>query len=220
MKIAEIKPRRKSLCGILFDREVDPAEYGAETDAAGWLSLDSELCEIRHLKAGTELTDGELMALVRESNIKRAKSRAMWYLSRGDCAKKALVSKLLRGFPDYAAEAAAERMEELGLLNDAEYAKRRLQRIIDEKKVSLRLAKHMLQSEGVEREDADCAAEDAEYDPVKAIVTLIDRKYRSKLADKKDLERTIAALMRKGYSYSEVREALKYYECETEYCEE
>ena len=31
----------------------------------------------------------------------------MWYLSRGDCAKKALVSKLLRGFPDYAAEAAA-----------------------------------------------------------------------------------------------------------------
>ena len=80
MKILEIKPRRKHVCGILFDCEVNPELWGAESDAAGWLALDIELCEIKHLKVGTVLSDDELAALVEESHIKRAKSRALWYL--------------------------------------------------------------------------------------------------------------------------------------------
>ena len=83
MKIIEIKPRRKALSGIRFDCEIIPSEYGAIEDAAGLLALDSEL-----------------IALVCESHTKRAKSRAMWYLSRGDCSRKTLVDKLRRSFPE------------------------------------------------------------------------------------------------------------------------
>ena len=42
MKIIEIRPRRKFVSGIVFDIEVDPKEFGADPDAAGLLSLDSE----------------------------------------------------------------------------------------------------------------------------------------------------------------------------------
>ena len=129
MKIVEIKLRRKSVCGLLFDVEVDPVLWGADPDAAGWLSLDAELCEIKHLKIGTELSDEELAALIEESHIKRAKSRAMWYVSQSDYCKKGLVKKLLNSFPEYAAIAAVDRLEELGLINDSSYALRRLQRI-------------------------------------------------------------------------------------------
>ena len=179
MKIVEIRPRRKSVSGIVFDCEIDPKEFGADPDAAGFLSLDSELCEIKRLKAGMELTDAELLELVRESHTKRAKSRALWYLSRGDCSRQTLFQKLNRSFPDYASESACNRMEELGFINDEAYAKRRLQRIIDEKKVSVRMAKQLLKQEGIDSDLIDDAAEEVEYDPVETAVLLIERKYKN-----------------------------------------
>lgn len=221
MKIVEIRPRRKFICGIVFDCEVDPKEFGADADAAGFLSLDSELCEIKHLKPGTTLDDEQLTQLVRESHTKRAKSRAMWYLSRGDCSRKTLFGKLKRAFPDYACEAACDRMEELGFLNDEAYAKRRLQRIIDEKKVSLRMAKQLLKLEGIDGDFIDDAARDAEYDAVESIVALINKKYKNKLGDKEANNKVIAALMRKGHSYSDIREALSRFDAQSDfYCED
>lgn len=220
MKIVEIRPRRKFLSGIVFDCDIDPKEYGADVDAAGLLTLDSELCEIKHLKSDVTLSEEQLAELVRESHTKRAKSRAMWYLSRGDCSRKTLCDKLKRAFPEYACEAAADRMEELGFINDAAYAERRLQRIIDEKKVSVKMAKQLLRLEGIDRELIDDAAEKAEYDPVGSIVELIEKKYKNKLGDKAANDKVIAALMRKGHSYSDIREALARFDAPVDLCEE
>ena len=206
--------------GLVFDCNIDPKEFGADSDAAGFLSLDSELCEMKHLKVGMELSDAELLELVRESHIKRAKSRAMWYLSRGDMAKQTLFDKLRRSFPDYAAKIACDRAEELGYINDESYAKRRLQRIIDEKKVSVRMAKQLLRQEGIDPDLVDDAAEEVEYDPVMAIVGLIERKYKQKISDKDNTQKVVAALMRKGYGYSEIKEALSRFNNEEFYCEE
>lgn len=219
MRIIEINPRRKKVSGIRFNVEIDPKEYGADVDPVGLLALDSELCEIR-LKVGMELDSEQLLELVRESHVKRAKSRAMWYLSRSSMPKEKLRKKLAEKFPNYAAAAAADRAEELGFVDDAEYAKRKLQLLIDNKKVSVKMAAKMLLLEGVGREDVDAAVMEAEYDPTSAILTLVERKYKNKLSDKKDFQNTVAALMRKGFSYSEIRNALKDYETATEMYEE
>lgn len=219
MRIIEINPRRKKVSGIRFDVEIDPKEYGADVDPVGLLALDSELCEIR-LKVGMELDSERLLELVRESHVKRAKSRAMWYLSRSSMPKEKLRKKLAEKFPDYAAAAASDRAEELGFVDDAEYAKRKLQLLIDNKKVSVKMAAKMLLLEGVGREDVNAAAMEAEHDPTSAILTLVERKYKNKLSDKKDFQNTVAALMRKGFSYSEIRNALKDYETATEMYEE
>lgn len=219
MKIIEINPRRKHVSGIRFDIEIDPKEYGADVDPVGLLALDSELCEIK-LKVGMELDFEQISKLVRESHIKRAKSRAMWHLSRSSMPKEKLRKKLSEKFPDYAAAAAADRAEELGFVDDSEYAKRKLQLLIDNKKVSVKMAARMLLIEGVSKEDVDAAAMEAEYDPTAAILTLVERKYKNKLSDKKDFQNTVAALMRKGFSYSEIRTALKDYETGTEMYEE
>lgn len=207
MKVIEIIPRRKHISGIRFDVTLEPSDFGADVDPVGLLALDSELCEIR-LKAGMELTDDELLGVVRESHIKRAKSRAMWYLSRSSMPKEKLRRKLLENFPDYAATIATERAEELGFVDDAEYAKRKLQLLIDQKKVSVKMAAKMLLAEGVERSAIDEAMSVAEYDPYVAIKTLVESKYKHKLSDKKDFQNTVAALMRKGFSYSEVKSVL------------
>ena len=181
MKIIEIKPRRKLLSALRFDIEVNPEDYSAEADAIGLIAIDTELVEIEHIKQGQEFSESELEALVMRSNIKRAKSRAMWYLSRSGCSKKALIDKLLRAFPKEAAIAAADRMEELGYINDEAYAKARLPRIMEEKKVSLKLASRMLIMEGVDREIVEQIVYKTEYEPIEIIVNLIERKYKNKL---------------------------------------
>ncbi len=220
MKITEIKLRRKSVCGILFDTEVDPVLWGADPDAAGWLSLDAELCEIKQLRVGTELTDEDLASLIEESHIKRAKSRAMWYVSRSDHSKKGLIKKLSAAFPRYAAEAAADRLEELGIINDFNFAERRLQRILEDKKVSLKMAKQQLLAEGIDREIADTVAEALEYDQSETLCLLIERKYKDKLNSKKDVDRMMSALLRKGYSYGDIKNALEDLEIEISFTEE
>ena len=220
MKIIDIRERRKSLFGILFDEEINPALWGGDSDATGWLALDSELCSLEQLKIGTELSDEELTSLIVKSHIKRAKSRAMWYISQSDHSKNALIKKLSAAFPDYAAEAAAERMEELGLINDTAYAERRIQRLLNEKSVSLKMATHMLEAEGIDRETARLAAESTEYDALAMLTNILERKYIGRLKNQKDVDRMMSALLRKGFSYSEIKEALKENEIETKFNEE
>ncbi len=216
MKIVEIRPRRKCVSGIIFDCEIDPKEYGADCDAAGYLSLDSELCEMRRLKSGMNLSDEQLEELVRESHIKRAKSRAMWYLSRSDCSRKTLCDKLKKAFPDYACETACDRMQELGFLNDEAYARRKFERILSEKKVSVGVAKQLLRQDGIDPETVDIIAEEIDIDPVEPIVELITKKYKSKLGDFEANKKVIAALMRKGHKYSDIKEALSRFNIESE----
>ncbi len=215
MKIIEIKKRRKLLSALRFDIEVNPLDYNAESDATGLLAIDSELVEFEHIKEGLELSESKLEALVLRSNIKRAKSRAMWYLSRSGCSKKTLIDKLLRAFPKEAAIAAANRMEELGYIDDEAYARTRLPRIMEEKKVSLKLASRMLIMEGIDREIVESIAAEVEYEPCETILNLIERKYKNKLLDEKGVKNTIAALIRKGYSYGEVKKALQMLEIES-----
>ena len=216
MKILEIRPRRKQLSGIIFDCEINPKEWGADPDAAGYLSLDSELCEIKGLKAGMSLTDEQLEDLICESHTKRAKSRAMWYLSRSDCSRATLIEKLSKAFPEYASETAADRMEELGFLNDEKYARHKFERILAERKVSVGVAKQMLRLEGIDRELIDIIAEEIDVDPIEPIVELIEKKYKHKLGGYEQNKKVIAALMRKGHKYPDIKEALARFDVEND----
>ncbi len=211
MKIIALKPRRKSLTGVEFDQPVEPELFLAETDAAGLIALDSELCEMKRLSAGMELTDEELESLVSQSHIKRAKSRAMWYLSRSSYPKAGLIKKLCASFPDYAAVAAADRMEELGLINDRDYAGRRLERLMADKGMSLKMALYTLSTEGIDRELLSALKEEKEYeyDPVRAVTEIYERRFKNKLRSQKDVDRMMAAFVRKGFSVQTVKRALE-----------
>ena len=211
MKIIALKPRRKSLTGVEFDQPVEPELFLAETDAAGLIALDSELCEMKRLSAGMELTDEELESLVSQSHIKRAKSRAMWYLSRSSYPKAGLIKKLCASFPDYAAEAAADRMEELGLINDRDYAGRRLERLMADKGMSLKMALYTLSTEGIDRELLSALKEEKEYeyDPVRAVTEIYERRFKNKLRSQKDVDRMMEAFVRKGFSAQTVKRALE-----------
>lgn len=212
--------RRKSLFGIEFDCNIDPKEYGAIADSTGLIAIDRFVCDSYNLCSGLELDDLALREIIEESYRSRAKSRALWYLERGDCSKKQLVDKLRRSFPESAAVYAAGKMEELGFINDRRYAERLAKSYVNEKRVAPRKAAFLMSSKGIDRDMAKELANDVETDSVEVIKELINKKYKNSLDDEKSLNRTVAALARRGFSFSDIRTAIRLFNSEIELFEE
>ena len=220
MIILEIKPRRKQLMALVLSPGPEKDEFRFETDSTGLLVLDGELCTEKGITAGRELSFDELKSLVSESYYRRAKHRALWYLSRGDLSKRELTEKLKKICPKEIAEKVAERMTELGYINDERYARRLAESYLKAKRVAPRRAAVEMAAKGIERETVREALGSVEADSVEIICELIEKKYKNKLSDPDSQRKTVAALCRRGFSFSDIRAAIKKYNLELEYTED
>lgn len=205
MKIISLSNRRKGLTAILF-------QDGSEC------LIDSELVSICNLKDGSVVED--LNELKFESDCKRAKSRALWYLSRADHSKKALWQKLIKGgFSKEAVDSAVERMEELGLLDDEKLAIRLTEYYLSQN-MSRKEAYHKLLLKGIQSSLAKEIVFCHQDDETEKIKDLISVKYASKLEGEENVKKVYAALVRKGFSFTDIRKALREYSEELENSEE
>ncbi len=208
MRIDEVLRRRKSLVALRLSPPPDPSEFGAEVDAVGLPAIDAETFRKSGYKEGDELADGELEDLIHASACSRALRRAYWYLERYDCSKKQMIIKLRRSFPDYAAAFAAQKCAEQGFIDDRRYAARLAENYITVRHMSCREAQAKLFAKGIPGDIAKEAVGGIECDPTENITELIEKKYKNRLADKKQRANTVAALARKGFSFGDIKTAL------------
>ena len=102
--------------------------------------------------------------------------------------------------------------QELGLLDDAAFARRRAAELLRKRK-SRRAILDDLTAKGIDRDTAAGAVEalyaDAEQDPeLTAAIQLVQRHYSAKLsAGRRD--QVAAALARRGFSHAVIRQALE-----------
>lgn len=196
MKIISVENRRKKLSAVRFE---DSSE----------LMLDSEIVIEKGLKPGVFIDDPD--ALLYSSDLKRAKSRALWYLSRGDLSEKGLADKLkVAGFSEKAVSDAVLRMTELGLINDEKYAVR-MAEYLNLSGHSEREVYFKLLNKGISSNLAKEVLENTEIDEVSKIEKLLKTKYQTKLQEDGGAEKVIAALARKGFSFSDIKDAIKAY---------
>lgn len=205
MKILSLTPKRKGLTAVAL-------EDGKE------ILLDNEIIIIHNLAAGVILDDP--YALLYESDFKRAKNRALWYLSRGDLSEKKLTEKLKNGgFMPAAIQNAVHRMKELGLIDDQRYAER-LYEYLSQSGASKREILFKLQNKGISPPIAKQLVESDQTDESEKLDKLIKTKYASRLATEDGVRKTFNALIRKGFSFSDVKDALKAYSEEIENSED
>ena len=196
MRIKEIKIQKGHL-------------YSITMEDGSTRQIDRDIAERYCLKAGKELTEESADEIYAASQLHRAKSRCLWYLERRDYSAKELADKLYGKFESEYIKIAVERMTELGLINDEAYATRKAERMIKEQGMSMRLAKQKLMQKGLGREQIEQALEGVEYDGIAAAKALIDKKYASKISNDNDLRHTYQALLRRGFSHSDIKGALK-----------
>ena len=167
------------------------------------------------LYAGKELTEEQAQSLLDCARRSALKEKALNLLSRKPQSRRELERKL-REWEAGEEETAAicDRLEELGYLNDESYAAL-VVRHYGAKGYGEKKLRDELYRRGVPRDLWDAALEQA-ADPADAIDAFVAKKLAGKTSDRKELEKVSAALLRRGYSWSDIRDALSRYGAETD----
>lgn len=205
MKITAIKPGRGSK-SIIY---IDDAFYA---------SVCTETLLLHKLTVGQCVEEDTLLRLVESSNKRLAKEKAFNILSFRDHSYSELVDKLSRSFDEQSAVEATDKMVELGLINDEVYAQKLAKDMLFNRNYSSRRVESELIVRGIDREVITEILSELEPDPKEQITSLLNKKYRNRLSNEKDIKRTIAALSRLGFSYSDIKAAI--YEYTDEYIED
>ena len=195
MKITAVEPRRKQMCALFID-----GEYV--------MNLDAQTLIENRFDVGREIDDDELREIIDKSNERRAKEKALWLISYRSHSKKELFDKLKRSFDEASAQKTVDRMEELGLINDEEFAKLYARKLVNGKKMSVKAAEFELYRKGIDKITAEQVLGELEYDPQTQIIEFITKKYKN-IDDEKIKRRAVAALQRKGYSWEEIKQAIE-----------
>ena len=123
----------------------------------------------------------------------KARARALDALASREMSSAQLYERLCYGFTEQAAAAAVAEMVELDYVNDDRYAEARAHSLLAARK-SRRAAAQNLRQKGLSGAEAAAA--------------LVRSRYMKKLADgRRDL--VVAALQRRGFAYSVIKEAIK-----------
>lgn len=155
-----------------------------------------------------EIDDRELSELERLVSKRRAFNKAVDLLSRRDHSSGELVVKLCqKGFCKDDAKAAAQRLEELGYVDDLRFAKTYAAELVRLKGFGKRRVVTELMKKGVASDTIDEALCDVEFESER-LEEVIRKKYLRNLDDKKGLNRAINGLLRMGYGYGEIKDAL------------
>jgi regulatory protein len=185
-----------------------------ELDGGERVTVDRRTWEESPYRVGSSLSEHELEQLLDQSRRNRTKEKALYLLSQRDYSRQGLTEKLMREKGRYqadreaAARETADRMEELGLINDEAYA-RRLAGDCQRRLFPRRRTLQELQAKGIDRETARVAVEELEIPDGQLALELLRKRYYNRLHTPEDRRKTTAALVRYGFGYEDIRRAFR-----------
>ena len=159
------------------------------------------------LRSGDELDDKTLQRLKEAAGVSNVKATAADLVGKRAMSRRDLERKLQnRGASEPEARYAAEWMEAIGAINDADYAAV-LARHCADLGYGPQRVREKLYEKGVPRELWDDAL-DALPDSAGQIDAFLERKLRGRVPDQREKKRLCDALLRRGFSWPEVKAGL------------
>lgn len=162
------------------------------------------------LSIGLDIDDGTVVELQQSGARSETRVRAANMISARPLSRRELVKRLReKGALESDAEAAADWLEEIGALNDADYASM-LVRHYGGMGYGEAMIRDELYRRGVGRElweDALAASPDAQ----ETIARVIAQKTKGRALDEKGRKRLSDMLLRRGFAWRDVRAALAAY---------
>ena len=195
-------------------RQSSAGKFCVEFDSGETLRSTLEAVTDARLYVGMELDDEAFEELKRSSSKALERQKALEMLSRRPYSRKELTDKLIRrGTDEQSAEDCVSWLAERGFLDDGEYAGA-VARHYAAKGYGAGRVKSELRRRGIEREQADQTLAEL-GDNTERLDAFLARR----LADPNDrdsVRKVSAALFRRGYSWEEIRAALRRAQIETE----
>ena len=162
------------------------------------------------LKEGQEIPSNTYSVIMNKL-FDRGKERALYMLDKSYKTKRYIMDKLKAGlYQESIIDKVVVFLEEINLINDLRYA----EMYIDYKRAS-KSKKQIVQDlyvKGVDKKLIDQAFEDSDFSDRESLNKYIEkRKNKYDLSDRKDIQKFYSYLVSKGYSYGDVKDALKDY---------
>ena len=158
------------------------------------------------LRAGGELDEATLARLKEAAGVSNVKATAADLIGKRAMSRASLEKKLKeKGASEAEARYAAEWLEAIGAINDADYAAL-LARHYGEMGYGPQRVRDKLYEKGVPRELWDDAL-DQLPDSGEQIDRFLQSKLRGRMPDEKEKKRLTDALLRRGYSWGDVKDA-------------
>ena len=145
---------------------------------------------------------------------RHAMQQAIRWLNFRPYTYKAMFQRLAPQYGESVSFAVLKRLTEMGLINDYQYAQQMARSAVERKGYGLRRAGEMMRQKGVPKNVIAAVLQPYEETTIERLLQVITRHYAEKLADPSDrqmIQRVKAALVRKGYSFSEVNAAVQQY---------
>ena len=200
MTITEILPLGTKKSKVLTDEDFAFSLYRGEIK-----KMD--------LEVGKELTEDFLKTELYPLLIRRSRERLLYLLKQRDYTEAELRRKFHEGFyPEEIAELALDYGRSLRYVDDRRVAETYIRTRSGEK--SARYIKTALLNRGVDKElIEELIEEEAPDESAQICRELKKRRYSTEL-DNKAEQRIYAALLRKGYTYGAIRDAIRTYTCD------
>ena len=192
-----------------------PERWYAEFEDGTRLRVGTALIADLSLFTGAELDEEAFASLRTAAGRESARARALNILGSRSLSRREIKDRLMKkGETEERAEETAAWLESAGFVNDAEYAAQ-LVRHYAAKEYGQARIRDELYRRGVPKElwkEALALAPE----PDDALDRLVARRLSGKQPDKKELGRLSAHLMRRGFSWEDIRSALDRYGARTE----
>lgn len=162
------------------------------------------------LKVGDCIDDEVLKNLSEEGNLSKAKDKALRLLSFRDHSKKELIEKIRQSFGCECAECAADKMENLGLVDDEKFADSYAKELFESKLYSVRRIEYELAKKGISNEMIEKVISENIFDERENIAKILNKKgfdkklIENRFENQKEFRRIIAYCQRLGYSWSDI----------------
>ena len=195
-------------------KQSSPGRFVVEFDGGETLRSTLDAVTDARLYVGMELDTEAFEELKRSSSKALDRQKALEMLSRRPYSRRELRDKLLRsGTDEQSAEDCVSWLCERGFLDDEEYAGA-VARHYAAKGYGAGKVKSELRRRGIERElsDETLAALPVDTDKIDAFIA---RRLRDP-SDRDSVRKIGAALFRRGWSWEEIRAALRRFDTETE----
>lgn len=172
--------------------------------------IDSETVVKFHLDTSTEYDEEDFEEILSDSEYNIAKNRAFNILEYRAHTEKELFDKLCQKTDEDTANAVVEKMRDIGLVNDRALLKDKLENLLNVKKYGTTRAINELCLKGFDRDEIKETIEEMEYDEYSTVCEIIEKKYLEELTegDIKTRQKVVAALMRRGFSYDDIKSAI------------
>ena len=176
--------------------------------------IHSNILSEYHLKEGADVPEQAVEEIIAANDYRRARERALYLLDGRDYSFMEMYEKLEQ---NYSEEICLEVCKDLAgsrLINDRRYAEARARELFEVKRVGMYKAKMELKRRGIPDSIIEEVIEPYadEEETFSRLEQLVERKYERCLTDEKGVKKVKNALLRQGYSYSEINAVLDLYD--------